>query len=104
MRPTRSISRRSFLTRVGGAVTLGAGAGALSGCVGLADADPYDPLGRPYGGGRVPPPRGGCTDEDSGRYSDPPGRGRCAPPPRGCTDSDSGEYGDPAGQGYCGRP
>ena len=104
MAERRPISRRSFLQRVGGGVALGGGALALTGCAGIADADPYDPIGGGYGGRgpRIPPPpRGGCSDNDRGRYADAPGQGRCEGPPPGCSDSDSGRYEDPAGQGAC---
>jgi hypothetical protein len=73
MKPTRKISRRSFLRRVGGGAV---GAGSfltLTGCVtGPSDSDPYDPAGGGWGsgGGR------GYSDNDTGRYADPPGQGR----------------------------
>ena len=62
MKPSRKISRRSFLRRVGGGA-LGAGSFlGLTGCVsGYSDSDPYDPVG---GGGRWR--RGGYSDADSG--------------------------------------
>lgn len=69
MKPDRSISRRSFLGRVGGASML-----ALGGCTVRGPID-EDPPGPP----RSPPPgrrRESCTDGDSGRHVDPPGRGR----------------------------
>jgi len=74
MKPTRSISRRSFLGRVGGASML-----ALGGCTVAGGrieerppGPPRAPRREPLGGneGR------GCTDGDSGRHVDPPGRGR----------------------------
>jgi hypothetical protein len=99
MTARRPISRRSFLRRVGGTMALGSGASALGGCVGIADSDPYDPIGHGGYGRHYPPPEE-CTDSDTGRYSDPPGRGRCGPP-AGCTDSDDGRYRDPPGQGRC---
>ena len=74
MRPIRKITRRSmFRCVVGGAV----GAGSmltLTGCttLGYSDADSYDPIG---GGGRYAG-SWGYSDQDTGRYADPPGRGR----------------------------
>lgn len=93
MKPTRKLSRRSFLGRVGGGA-LGAGSFlALTGCVttGYTDSDPYDPIG----GGRGSR-YGGITDADRGRYADPPGRGRGG---SGYTDRDTGRYADPPGGG-----
>ena len=110
MKPTRRVSRRSFLRTVAGS---GAGAFslvALSGCAttGYTDSDSYDPIG----GGRRGPGYG-VTDADTGAYADPPGRGRGSrggytdndptdPPGRGrgsCTDSDRGRNADPSGAG-----
>ena len=126
MKPTRTVSRRSFLRKVAGG-----GAGlisvtALTGCAttGYTDSDPFDPIGGGRWGG------GGITDADTGAYADPPGRGRGSrggysdndpsdPPGRGrgggysdndptdpagggggvCTDSDRGRDADPSGQG-----
>ena len=78
MKPTRRLSRRSFLGRVaGGAVAAGA---AMTVLTGPAEAQ-------------------GCSDSDSGRNGDPSGRGR-----RCCTDSDRGRYADGVGRGRrCGR-
>jgi hypothetical protein len=81
MKAIRKISRRSFLSRVGGFSAL-----ALTGCAApREETTPYDPLedAAPRERGRVEPggeerPRG-CTDGDSGSRSDPPGSGRrCA--------------------------
>ena len=76
MKPTRKISRRSFLHRVGGGA-IGAGSFlALTGCAttGYSDSDPYDP---PGGGGGYGGRYGrGYSDDDRGPYADPPGRGR----------------------------
>ncbi|WP_300527173.1 hypothetical protein [Maricaulis sp.] len=86
------LSRRSFLTRVGGtSLALGAG-GAVTGCAttGYTDSDPYDPAGAGRGSS-------GVTDSDSGAYADPVGRGRGGR--GGVTDSDSGAYADPVGRG-----
>ena len=69
MTPSRKISRRSFLGRVGGGSLMAGSFLALTGCTGYgySDSDPYDPAGsgaRYRGGwGR---PRGGCTDSDRG--------------------------------------
>lgn len=78
MKPIRKISRRSFLSRVGGFSAL-----ALTGCATpRGETEAYDPLedAAPRERGRVEPGREerprGCTDGDSGRSSDPPGRGR----------------------------
>ncbi len=81
MKPTRRLSRRSFLGRVaGGAVAAGAA---------------MTVLGEPAKAFQ-------CSDSDGGQYADPGGRGRrCG---RGCSDSDSGSYADPGGRGRnCGR-
>ena len=81
MKPTRRLSRRSFLGRVaGGAVAAGA---AMTVLTGPAEAQ-------------------GCSDSDSGRYGDPAGRGRrCG---RSCTDSDTGRNSDGVGRGRrCGQ-
>ena len=64
MTPIRKLSRRSFLTRIGGVAALGA---SVSGCVGFSDSDPYDPI---VGGGYGPGGRGrgrGRSDDDDGR-------------------------------------
>jgi hypothetical protein len=62
MTPNRKLSRRSFLTRIGGVAAVGA---SLSGCVGFSDSDPYDPIGG--GGGRGGRARGrGRRDDDDG--------------------------------------
>lgn len=77
MKAIRKISRRSFLSRVGGFSAL-----ALTGCATPRETTPYDPLedAAPRERGRVEPGREerqrGCTDGDSGSRSDPPGRGR----------------------------
>ena len=91
MKPTRRVSRRSFLRSVAGG---GAGAISLVGLTGCAttgytDSDPYDPIG----GGRRGPGYG-VTDADTGAYADPPGRGRGSR--GGYTDNDPT---DPPGRG-----
>lgn len=93
MKPTRKLSRRSFLRRVGGGA-VGAGSFlALTGCAttGYTDSDPFDPIGGGRGGRW-----GGVTDADTGAYADPPGRGRGG---GGYTDNDRGRYADPPGRG-----
>ena len=93
MKPTRKISRRSFLTRVaGGAIAGGAaltilGESAEAGQV--SDRDPSDPAGR----GRT-----GITDNDSGNNADRAGHGRGGRR-SGITDNDRGRSADPAGNG-----
>src|ERR1700710_1826254 len=84
MKPTRKLSRRSFLGRVaGGAI---AGGAALTVLGGRAEAQVTDgdrgPNADPAGRGR------GVSDSDSGPNADPAGRGRGSA--SGITDSDSG--------------
>jgi hypothetical protein len=75
MKPTRRLSRRSFLAVV-------AGGAATAGAVGLIAPGRAEAMQ--------------CTDADTGSSSDPAGRGRnCG----GCSDSDSGPSGDPSGRG-----
>lgn len=78
----RRVSRRSILSAMG--LGLGAAAAAVVGSV--------------TGAAQAP---GGCTDNDSGRYEDPPGHGtRCRPSrPSGCTDNDRGPNEDQPGYG-----
>jgi hypothetical protein len=88
VKPTRKISRRSFLTRVaGGAVAGGAAMTVLGGRAEAlqTDGDPGDPVGR----GRT-----GVTDSDSGSHADRAGYGRARR--SGITDGDPG---DPVGNG-----
>ncbi|MGQ0659932.1 hypothetical protein [Sphingosinicella sp.] len=128
MKPTRKISRRSFIGRVaGGALVGGAALTAIAtraqaqvtdsdsgpyadpagrgrGNTGVTDSDPHDPPGRGRGVRR--PTTSGITDGDAGRTADPGGNGR-GRPNRRCgtriTDGDSGRYVDRAGCGR-GRP
>ena len=98
MKPTRKLSRRSFLGRVaGGAIAGGAALTILTGparAQGCSDSD-SGPNGDPAGRGRR---CGGCTDSDTGRYADGVGRGRrCGR--TGLTDGDSGGNADPGGNG-----
>jgi len=110
MKPTRKLSRRSFLARVaGGAVAGGAALTVLgeTAQAGQTDTDPGDPVGggrtgvtdndsgsnadrAGYGRGRR---RSGITDGDPG---DPVGNGRGR---SGITDNDRGSHADPAGNG-----
>lgn len=116
MKPTRKISRRSFMGRVaGGALVGGAALTALttraSAQITDSDTGTYaDPAGRGRGRrsgitDRDPtdaPGRGrgtGITDRDP---SDPPGRGR-GTSRTGITDGDVGRVADPVGNGR-GRP
>lgn len=106
MKPTRKLSRRSFLATVAGTV-------AAAGVITVVAADPAEafqtdsdsgPNSDPPGGGRGSGRRSsGCTDSDTGRNSDPAGNGRCRRRVRqsGCTDSDRGRNSDPAGNGRC---
>jgi hypothetical protein len=93
MKPTRKISRRSFLTRVaGGAIAGGAaltilGESAEAGQV--SDRDPTDAAGRGYTG---------VTDNDSGSNADRAGHGR-GRRRTGITDNDRGAGADAAGYG-----
>ena len=101
MKPTRKLSRRSFLGRVAGGALVSAAAitvvtdeaSAQSGC---SDAD-SGRYGDPGGNGRRCRRPTGCSDRDP---SDPIGRGRrCGGRPAGCTDRDTGRYSDPVGRG-----
>jgi hypothetical protein len=103
MKPTRRVSRRSFLVRVaGGALIAGAALTVLGGEAGafqITDSD-SGPGADPRGRGR-----GALTDSDRGPSADQPGKGRgprrtsCAAG-RAVTDGDSGPNADAAG---CGR-
>jgi len=123
MKPTRKLTRRSFLGRVAGGVVGGAALLATgtqeAEALQVSDRDSgsnADPAGRGYTGysdsdtgrgsdrvnhgrrGRRGGRRGiqGCTDNDRGSNADPGGRGRGS----GYSDSDGGRNSDPAG---CGR-
>jgi hypothetical protein len=100
MKPTRKLSRRSFLGRVaGGAIVGGAALTVLTGPAEAMQASDSDsgPNADPSGRGRGNP---NCSDSDSGQYGDPGGRGRrCGRTNTGCSDSDSGQNGDPSGRG-----
>ena len=129
MKPTRKLSRRSFLAAVAGTVAAagamtviatdaaeafqvtdsdsgpnsdapGRGRGNPGYRSGCTDSDSGDPSGNGRCRRRVYR-RSGCTDSDSGRYADRPGNGRCRRRyyRRPCTDSDTGRYGDRPGHG-----
>src|SRR3712207_6429495 len=87
MKPTRRISRRSFLGRVAGGAVAAGGAFAVlidQARAQVTDSDPHDAVGNGRGTG--------ITDGDP---SDPGGNGRGT----GVTDGDRGRYADPAGRG-----
>ena len=90
MKPTRKLSRRSFLGRVAGGIVAGGATLTILGREAQAqpsDTDPTDQVGRGYTG---------VTDNDRGGNADPVGNGRG----RGrITDSDSGSMADPSGNG-----
>ena len=103
MKPTRKLTRRSFLGRVaggvvGGAALIAAGTPAAE-ALQVSDRDTgsnSDPVGR----GRT-----GVTDNDSGSNSDRPNHGRRGrrssggSSQRACTDRDTGRGSDPQGRG-----
>ena len=72
MKATRSIGRRSFLGRVGGASMFALAGCAIGGPV-IDERLPRAPRTEPPA---APPATRSCTDGDSGRHVDPPGRGR----------------------------
>lgn len=80
MTPSRKLSRRSFLGRVGGGIVIGGGSLMLLSQGAHAQA------------------RRNVTDVDNGPINDPPNMGRGRRIPR-CSDNDSGPNSDPAGQG-----
>ena len=91
MKPTRRLSRRSFLGRVMGGAAAG-GALIVLGSEAHAQVTESD-----QGPNSDPPGRGrGVSDTDQGPNSDPPGGGRSRRP---CSDSDSGPNSDPGGRG-----
>lgn len=107
MKPTRRVSRRSFLVRVAGgalfggaALTVLGGEAGASGAFRVTDTD-SGPGADPRGRGR-----GALTDRDGGPQADQPGKGRgprratCAAGRRRVTDGDSRPNADAAG---CGR-
>ncbi|QLC22842.1 hypothetical protein HFP51_12010 [Parasphingopyxis sp. CP4] len=101
---SRTLSRRSFLSRVVGGTTLAVGAGSVvTGCkdpegdgaqAGLTDCD-GGPNADPAGGGRTGG-NTGVSDSDGGANADPAGCGNGEGP---ITDSDRGRFADPVAQG-----
>ena len=99
MKPTRKLSRRSFLTRVAGGAVIGGGAlvvlGGTAQALQVTDSDQEpnaDPANRGRGNTRIR----NCTDSDQGPNADPANNGRG----NRQTDSDAGPNSDPAN---CGR-
>lgn len=94
MKPTRRLSRRSFIGRVAGGAIVGGAALTVLGTgranAQVTDRDPTDGAG--HG-------RGSLTDTDSGAHADQPGHGR-GPRRTSCSDRDSG---DSAGHASHGR-
>lgn len=104
MKPTRKLTRRSFLGRVAGGV---AGGAALI-ATGIPAAEAMQVTDRDTGRNSDPPGRGytGVTDSDSGNNADRPNHGRRGRRAtnnrssyRACTDRDSGRGSDPQGRG-----
>jgi len=95
MKPTRKVSRRSFMHRV----AAGTAGGALLMISGRASAQVSD---ADAGANKDPAGHGetGNTDGDSGSNADRPGHGRH---PRACTDTDSGPNSDAANRGQGNR-
>jgi hypothetical protein len=93
MKVKRKISRRSFLGRIGGGAAAAGALLTLTGCatLGYSDSDPYDPIG---GSGRGGGRRGGGRGRGEGRGDGGRGRGGGS-----CSDNDSGRNSDPAGRG-----
>src|SRR5580765_660382 len=80
MKPTRKVSRRSFMARIMGGVAAGGALGIIGG-----EARAWQP------------PYTGITDNDTGSNSDNTGYGRGGN--RAVSDNDSGPDADPAGHG-----
>ena len=125
MKPTRKVSRRSFLATVAGGAVAGAAEITVASesaiaQTGVTNSDPYDPGGTGRTGitNSDPSDRPGYGRRRGGTDSDPydaPGRGRGrtgytdsdpSDPAGGgrgggrrCTDSDVGSYRDPIGRG-----
>jgi hypothetical protein len=91
MKPTRNLSRRSFLAAVAGSAVASGGVllASEARAFQVTDRDPSDPIGRGRGGGN----RSGITDRDP---SDPIGNGRGGAGRSGFTDRDPS---DPIGNG-----
>ena len=109
MKPTRKLTRRSFLGAVAGGLaavgTVGLpGSDEAEAQTGCTDSDTGSYADQPNNGRRCGHRRrrvyrSGCTDRDAGRYADPAGNGRCRRRRRSCTDSDTGSYADAPGRG-----
>lgn len=102
MKPTRKLTRRSFLGRVAGGVVGGAALLAT----GAQEAEALQATDRDTGSNSDPVGRGytGYSDSDSGRNSDRVNHGRRGRRggggnASGCTDNDRGNNSDPAGRG-----
>lgn len=93
MKPTRRLSRRSFIGRVAGGAIVGGAAltvlGAAAANAQVTDQDPTDGAG--HG-------RGALTDRDSGARADQAGHGR-GPRRTSCSDQDSGDSAGRAAHG-----
>ena len=93
MKPSRRLSRRSFLGRVAGGAIVGGAALTVLGTspakAQVTDRDPTD--GANHG-------RGALTDQDSGARADQPGHGR-GPRRTSCSDRDSGDSAGHAAHG-----
>ena len=93
MKPSRRLSRRSFLGRVAGGAIVGGAALTVLGTspaqAQVTDQDPTDGAG--HG-------RGALTDSDSGARADQPGHGR-GPRRTSCSDRDSGDSAGHAARG-----
>jgi hypothetical protein len=110
MKPTRRLSRRSFIGRVAGSAIVGGAALTVLGTgTAIAQVTDHDPTDSPGHG------RGNLTDGDSGTRADQAGRGR-GPRRRSCSDQDSsdaagraahgltdGDVGGMADAAHCGR-
>lgn len=92
MKPTRPLSRRSFIGRVAGGAIVGGAALTVLGGTAKAQVTDQDPTDSPGHG------RGNLTDGDSGRTADQAGKGR-GPRRASCSDHDTG---DQAGHGVRG--
>ncbi len=93
MKPTRRLSRRSFIGRVaGGAIVGGAALTVLGASTASAQVTDHDPTDSPGHG------RGNITDGDSGARADQAGHGR-GPRRRSCSDQDSGDSAGHASHG-----
>lgn len=93
MKPSRPLSRRSFIGRVAGGAIVGGAAltvlGSSAAKAQVTDQDPTDGAG--HG-------RGNVTDRDSGANADQPNRGR-GPRRTSCSDRDSGDSAGHAARG-----